>query len=35
MLVGIGILLGIICGLLVIMDYILGKIEEDNDGREK
>lgn len=35
MLVGIGILLGIICGLLVIMDYILGKIEEDNDEREK
>lgn len=35
MLVGIGILLGIICGLLVIMDYILGKIEEDDDEREK
>jgi len=35
MLVGIGILLGIICGLLVIMDYILGKIEENNDEREK
>ncbi len=35
MLVGIGILLGIICGLLVIIDYILGKIEEDNDEREK
>ena len=35
MLVGIGILLGIICGLLVIMYYILGKIGEDDDGRKK
>lgn len=35
MLIGIGILLGIICGLLVILGYILEKIGEDDDGREK